>query len=190
MGIVLGIDYSLNCPSMCLLDGQSREWFVNYRKDGKSYPTLPNATVNWTHSRTENELDRISELAGWVLLVIEMKYPQVVVIEDYAFGAKGSSLTHLAENAGYLKVMLRRMHPELPVVLLPPTKMKKLATGKGNARKELIWASFIAKFPEYASWAKLCHPKAEGVGSPCADIADSYFLAEYQYNEIQKTKVT
>ena len=175
MKTVVGIDYSYTCPAVCVLSETPR-WFVHYKKDGKPYPDLP--LVTWSRSATTDEIPRFIELATWVLDIVTVVQPDFVVLEDYAFGAAGR-LTQLSENAGTLKVKLYEHYPQLPLHVVAPTTMKKFATGRGIATKDDIWAAFIKRWPDYAEWAKLCHPKSLRVGSPVADIADSYFLADY-----------
>lgn len=139
--------------------------------------------VFWTRSTTKDEIDRFVELRDWVIRTIGSNVtivPDKIVIEDYSFGAKGNSLTHLAENMGILKAGLRSAFPVYTQIsVLAPTTIKKFATGSGKADKDDMWKAFVSDFPEYKKWQLLCHPKAEKVGSPCADIADSYFLAKY-----------
>jgi len=173
---VLGIDYSMSCPALCLTNGTTHRWWVNYRLTGKPYGELPNIT--WTPSTTEGDVPRYIELAAWVLAVVTATQPSAIVLEDYAFGAQGR-LTQLSENAGTLKVMLHKHHQNIPFHIVAPTTMKKFATGRGIATKDDIWAAFIQREPHAEPWAKLCHPKALRIGSPVADIADAYFLAQY-----------
>lgn len=173
---LLGIDYSVQCPALCLTDGTTHQWFVNYRLRGKPYPSMP--TVDWTVSTTEGDLPRFLELADWVVRVVRDTAPDHIALEDYAFSRAGR-LTQLGENCGILKGDLWRQFPHIPLHIIGPTTMKKFATGKGFATKDEIWAAFIAREPHAAPWAKLCHPKAAKIGSPVADIADAYFLAQY-----------
>lgn len=176
---ILGIDYSYTCPAVCVLPckptGNAR-WYVNYKKDGKPYPDLTN--VQWSLSTTETEIPRYLELALWVIEIVKNAQPNLIVLEDYAFGANGR-LTQLSENAGTLKVKLYEQFPDIPLRVVAPTTMKKFATGRGIATKDDIWAAFIKQVPHTEPWAKICHPKALRIGSPVADIADSYFLAQY-----------
>ena len=180
MSIVIGIDYSVNCPAVAALDTKTEkvQWHVNYRKiDGNPYPDL-GKEVEWTRSTTTDELSRFIELSNWVTNIALCVIPNIIVIEAYSFNAKGN-ITMLAENTGILKAALHEQFPANPVHVVAPTSMKKFATGSGRADKDGIWAAFIKVFPQYAVWQSLCHPKAKKVGSPVADIADSYFLAQY-----------
>lgn len=172
----LGIDYSVTCPALCLTDGTTHRWWVNYKLHGRPFTELPN--VAWSPSTTEGELPRFLELTEWVSRVVRETQPQHIILEDYAFSRAGR-LTQLGENGGILKAELYRQHRSIPLHIVAPTSMKKFATGKGIATKEDVWAAFIKHEPHAESWAKICHPKSEKITSPVADIADSYFLAQY-----------
>jgi len=173
---ILGIDYSFTCPAVCAFTQHQPKWFVHYKKEGKPYPDLPNVT--WSISSATTEIKRYIELAEWVLDIMRLMSPACVVLEDYAFSANGR-ITQLSENTGTLKVKLHEHYPNVPVHIVAPSTIKKFATGRGIATKDDVWKAFIAKRPETTDWAKLCHPKAMKIGSPTADIADAYFLANY-----------
>lgn len=179
MATILGIDYSVTCPALCLTDGSTHQWWVNYKLHGKPFKPLP--SVEWTASTTEGELPRFLELAEWVARVVKKTSPSHIVLEDYAFSRAGR-LTQLGENAGILKAELFRNFPKIPFHIVGPTVMKKFACGKGIATKDDIWAAFLKREPHAAEWSTICHPKALRIGSPVADIADSYFLAQYGHH--------
>ena len=69
--------------------------------------------------------DSISDWAVELLIGCNM-----VALEDYAYGAKGR-VFHIAENTGVLKYKLWQQ--SIPLDVVQPTKVKKFATGKGNA---------------------------------------------------------
>lgn len=52
------------------------------------------------------------------------------------------------------------------ISIIPPTTLKKFATGKGNAKKDAILESFYLLFPEFEKSTK------------DDDIADAYFLSQ------------
>lgn len=188
---ILAIDYSINCPALCYLNGTEIKWYVNYRKDSKSdYPILPNSNIEWVRSYTEDPIDRFIELSEWATKRIAFHLPEVVILEDYAFSGKGK-ITMLSENIGIFKAAFRRRLFQFKLELVAPTKMKKFATNKGNADKAQIWDAFLQKFPECSEWPKIVNPKSKSVAinSPLADIADSYFLATYGLQKYGITKI-
>ncbi len=174
---VLGVDYSINCPAVCAIGvATAPVWWVNYRRAGKSYPHIE--SIHWTHSDIDDPIRRYLELAQWVSSIVTTIQPDLVVLEDYAFGAPGR-LTALGENMGILKAQLHVYHATVPVHVVGPRTMKKFATASGNASKDDIWAAFTRTFPHAHGWHTTCHPKMTTVGSPMADVADAYFLAQY-----------
>jgi len=69
---------------------------------------------------------------------------QLVVIEGYSFGSQGRSVFQIAELGGILRWKLHRM--EVPFVDVPPSTLKKYATGIGNANKDVMIAAAIRRF--------------------------------------------
>ena len=76
-------------------------------------------------------MTRISEV--WVKLekVLCEQDPAFVVIEGYAYMAKGNTLTKLVETGAII-----RWHMWCPYIEVAPTMLKKFTTNKGNANKE------------------------------------------------------
>lgn len=67
----------------------------------------------------------------------------LVVIEGYAWGAKGSSVISLGELGGVVRVALA--DSGFTYVEVNPSTVKKFATGKGNAKKDEMLAASIRK---------------------------------------------
>ena len=80
----------------------------------------------------------------------------------------------IAENTAILKFKIYQAKIEYRIV--PPTTLKKFATGKGNADKLMMYEAFVKK-TNYDP-RKILNSEAK-LGSPFTDIADSYWLAEY-----------
>ena len=89
------------------------------------------------------------------------------MIEDYSFGSKGR-VFNLAENCGLLKYMLFKKGYRFFTV--PPTVVKKFATGKGNANKEAMVK---------AAQEKYGYP---GTDDNVADALHIWHLAEKTFN--------
>jgi crossover junction endodeoxyribonuclease RuvC len=68
---------------------------------------------------------------------------ELVVIEGYAFGAKGSAVINLGELGGVIRLALADAGK--PYVEVPPACVKLFATGKGNAKKDEVLAAAIRK---------------------------------------------
>jgi hypothetical protein len=83
---------------------------------------------------------------------------------------------HIAENTAILKYNLWDAQIEFDII--PPTVIKKFATGKGNANKEKMYEAFVNENPgvDLRSWLT---PRSSNVISPVSDIVDAYFIAKY-----------
>ena len=77
--------------------------------------------------------------------------------------AELSALNYLIREACYKR--------KIKFIILPPTKVKKFATGNGQADKELMTESFFVLNPSMREVSK--YIKID-------DIADSYFMAMYE----------
>ena len=98
-------------------------------------------------------------------------------IEGYAYATVGKShVRSIAENTGLLKNKMWKLR--VPFTSFPPTVIKKYATGKGNANKELMYESFVNELLTPLDLKERLTPKAKKVISPISDIVDSYFIAK------------
>lgn len=67
----------------------------------------------------------------------------LIVCEGYAYHAKGRAAVSLGELGGVLRLTAQDAGTAL--VEVPPTVVKKLATGKGNASKEAVLAAAVRR---------------------------------------------
>lgn len=67
----------------------------------------------------------------------------LVLREGYAFGAKGSAIFDIAELGGVVRLTLYCR--KRPLVEIPPSVVKKLATGNGGAKKDAVLAAAIRR---------------------------------------------
>lgn len=115
-----------------------------------------------------------------ILLHKKRSWKPSVFIEDYAFAAKGL-VFHIGENTGLLKNKLHKLRIEFNVV--PPTKVKKLAVGKGNAKKDDLYKQFESETSlnllELFQLSKMD-------ANPISDIVDSYFICKYGFELTQE----
>lgn len=122
---ILGIDPSLTNTGLCWGDG--RAW------DTASFPFKhPKGTET---QALENRVKRIDELTLRVECQLEVCKPAMALIESYSFGSRNKG-EYLGEFGGMLRSMLIKNVSK--VVEVAPTMVKKFATGKGNAKKEVI----------------------------------------------------
>lgn len=197
MNTIIGVDYSISSPCICILD-PSREFaksqflFLSTRKRDET-PALPNIRAE-LHKPYNTEQERYDHISNTMVYFITSNAHQgaTVCIEDYAMGAKGK-VYNIAENTGLFKHKLHRLN--IPMIFAAPTVIKKHATGKGNADKAKMLEAFTGRgnpnlMPCYFG------DKKTKVDSPVSDIVDAYFLALYGFdclnslnsNEIGKKK--
>jgi len=68
--------------------------------------------------------------------IIDTYQPEVMVLEDQFLGRNAKTLKTLSWVRGV--VMLLAAQNEIPIVVITPTEIKQITTGKGNASKEDI----------------------------------------------------
>lgn len=68
----------------------------------------------------------------------------LVAIEGYSFGSQGRAVFDVAELGGCVRFLLYRLG--VPWVDVPPSCLKKYATGKGNSGKDEMIAAAIRRF--------------------------------------------
>jgi len=176
MTIVVGIDYSLTSPCVCVSrDKTFSNSFFYYLNDRKSVQGVCHNIFGDQHEEYLTDQQRYENIAEWVLTILAdfSKEEVVVLIEDYSFGSKGK-VFNLAENCGIMKYMLYKAGYKFFTV--PPTVVKKYATGKGNATKDKMYEQFVADTG--VDLHKIISPTTK-LGSPSTDIVDAWYIARY-----------
>ena len=173
---IAGIDYSTTSPSICVKVGDSWDihfltlkktladeyWHQPFLFFGHSLPNIP-VTIS-----------RYKYISSWAMDVIKSYDVNAVILEDYAYAATGR-VFNIGENTGILKYRL--LHKDIPFYEVPPTVIKKYATGKGNAKKEMMLSNFIT------TTGVNIHDVMNYAGdNPISDIVDSFFICEYAIN--------
>jgi Holliday junction resolvasome RuvABC endonuclease subunit len=137
------------------------------------------------HDEYLTDQERYENIASWVLTILADfdKKDLVIMIEDYSFGSKGK-VFNLAENCGILKYMLYKNGYRFFTV--PPTVVKKFATGKGNATKEKMYEKFVND--TFVELHSIISPTTK-LGSPTTDIVDAWYIARYMFEMNSKKEV-
>jgi Holliday junction resolvasome RuvABC endonuclease subunit len=129
------------------------------------------------HSEYKTQEERFHQISDYFIKQLErlrVSPNTPVYIEDYSMGSKGR-VFHIAENTGLLKHKLWALN--YGITTIPPTVIKKVATGKGNAKKEQMYEAFVKQ-----TGIKLqTMGSGKNIGSPVSDIVDAYFIAQYGY---------
>jgi len=183
----IGIDYSLNSPAICISNGS---WNFNdcnfyYLTDKvKWHGEILNNIKGTPHKPYSNPISRFNNLSNWVFKTIFESditfYDRnsfKVFLEGYSYGSKGQALFQIAENCGILKWNF--MTRSIPYEIIPPAIVKKGATGKGNANKELMYDQFCKD----TKTDLIGEFKMNTLGNPITDIVDAYYIAKCGVNE-------
>ena len=179
-----GIDYSLTSPAICvwkqnvdrLFDFDSCDLYYLETAQRLKRANIgilnlhPEPYPDW-----ETEEQRHDLLSDWAMSCIQ---GCEVFIEGYAFATSGKShVRSVAENSGLLKHKMYKSNQKFTSV--PPTVIKKYATGKGNANKEVMYEAFNAELLTPPDLKTTLKPKSTKLTSPVTDIVDAYFIAKW-----------
>jgi hypothetical protein len=179
--VIAGIDYSLCGPAICVFDGDTfsyKNCSFYYLTDVKKYADAFGGNVFGERFLDWNtEQERYKTIADWAIEIV-MGCSHVAV-EGYAYSATGR-IFHIAENTGLLKYKLYEMG--LPTTIIPPTEVKKYATGKGNADKQMMYDSFVQDTG--AALRLTITPDKKEITSPVSDIVDSYFICKKLFDSL------
>ena len=181
--VIAGVDYSLTSPAICIHDGE--EWsydnctFYYLVNNEKFLNREDEQYVASIYPAYREDVERFHLLSEWSVGNILGHSTDTVALEGYAFGAVGR-VFQIAENGGLLKHKL--WSEEIPVEVYPPTMIKKFATDKGNATKEMM----VEAFEKEASVD--IREKCGVVNkqwNPISDIVDAYYIAKFGFTQIK-----
>tara|TARA_B110000196_G_C20933165_1_gene560902 strand:- start:276 stop:782 length:507 start_codon:yes stop_codon:yes gene_type:complete len=128
----------------------------------------------------ETEEQRHDLLSEWALKCIRGCN---VFIEGYAFATSGKShVRSVAENSGLLKHKMYKAKQSF--ISIPPTVIKKFATDKGNANKEIMHEFFVKESDAPSNLKTILRPKSTKLTSPITDIVDAYWICKYGWKEL------
>ena len=179
---IIGIDYSLTSPAICVnIDGGAGLMFYYLTNKKKWTGVISEEIVGYEHKEWTDPIQRFKYMSDFAMDIISPLLNPKVFIEGYSFGSKGQGLFQIAENCGILKYRLQE--EQIPYATVVPSVVKKGATGKGNADKDMMYEAFVKE--TNMDLKKLFD--TEKVGNPISDIADSYFIQKVGY-ENSKSK--
>ena len=183
---IVGIDYSLTSPAVCVnIDGDAGLMFYYLTNKKKYIGNMSEDVVGYEHKEYNSPIQRFTQISDWVFDIISPLINPKVFIEGYSFGSKGQGLFQIAENCGILKYRLEEQN--IPYSTVVPSVVKKGATGKGNADKEMMYDAFVKE--TNIDLKKILD--TDKVGNPVSDIADSYFIQKVGYeNSIKSTETS
>ena len=175
---IVGIDYSMTSPAVCISQATSCDFFdckFYYLTDNKKYDVDFDNIHGDLHKDYNTDQQRYYNITKWVLSLLQPG--DKIYIEGYSMGSTGM-VFNIAENAGLLKHYLWKENYDFYTVA--PTTIKKFATGKGNANKDMLQQVFEQQ-TGYSIKQKL--DMTEKQWNPSSDIIDSYFICKYGHKE-------
>ena len=180
---IIGIDYSLTSPAICITKDfkfeNSQFFFLTNKK--KHIGPMTKNIFGFEHNEYDTPIRRFSQISDWAFDTIKEVFhsPLKVFIEGYSFGSKGQAVFQIAENCGILKYRLQEHGIDYETIV--PSVVKKGATGKGNADKDLMYESFSKE--TNTDLKKVFD--VEKIGNPVSDIVDSFYIAKVGYENIK-----
>ena len=184
---IAGIDYSLTSPAICIYTEEESDRYFDFDRcmlyylsnNKKQQQLASRCGINNIRAEPypewQSEEERHDALSSWAISII--KGCSEVFIEGYAFATSAQAgVRSIAENTGLLKHKMWKQ--KIKFSTYPPTVVKKFATGKGNANKELMYESFVDELLTPTDLKELLTPKATKVINPISDLVDAYFIAK------------
>ena len=175
---VVGIDYSLSSPCICVFDGDEFRYDLcrfYYLTNNKKYDIDIIGIQGDLHRDYLCNEERYDNIAKWTMSLV--KEGDSVYMEGYSMGSTGM-VFNIAENAGLLKNYLWSW--KLDYTIVAPTVIKKFASGKGNSNKERLQECFAE---ETGIDIKKALGMTEKQWNPSSDIVDAYYICKYGYHQ-------
>jgi hypothetical protein len=154
---VLGLDMSLKHTGWCLANLASKARSNGLIEPGDKLKGMDR--LNFLRQRVKNLAlyGSVSGLASGEVTPIDAFLRQtplvqapiidcLVLIEGYAFSAKGSSGISLGELGGVVRMAL--FDGNIKFVEVTPTQVKKFVTGAGNSPKNIMLKEMLRRFDE------------------------------------------
>lgn len=104
-------------------------------------------------------------------------YPEMTYLESYSYASTGKAFS-IGENTGVLKNKLWTLDVNFEIIA--PTVIKKYATGKGNANKELLEQCFRE---ETGIDIRSIMDQSDRSDNPSSDLIDAYYICKYGFSQ-------
>jgi len=153
--IVLGIDQSFNSSGIVVMVNDN----IIHCECFKS-------------NKEKNRFGQAYEIAMYIGGVVDKFKPNVIGIEGIAFGTRGNILIDLS-GLQYAIIICMQEIKKQKVQIIPPTTLKKFATGSGKASKqEMIDA---LPYDVLDKFLKMGYKKTTGI----SDLSDAFWICKY-----------
>lgn len=133
--------------------------------------------ITGTHFiKPTNQMKRFDLISDWIMERISDC--DHVMLEGYSMGSRAGMAFTIGENTAFLKYKCYKKNLDLRTC--PPSSLKKFASEKGNADKDMMYDAFIKETKQ--DLRKVFNYKAKKIGNPISDIVDSYYLCSYLWS--------
>jgi Holliday junction resolvasome RuvABC endonuclease subunit len=171
----------MTSPALCVYNTESGEFsFDNctfyFLTQSKKYE-IDTENIHGMLFEYGDEMQRYDIISSYFLDRIMENEVDKVYMEDYSMGSKGR-VFHIAENTGVLKY--RMWSFGIPFQTIPPTVIKKFASGKGNANKERMQEVFEE---QNEMKLKQLFNMTDKQWNPSSDLIDAYYICKYGLND-------
>ena len=179
---LIGIDYSLNSPAICISTNGGTAfsdcYFYYLTSKKKHIGKMLENVIGYEHKEFKSPIERFTNLSIWFLhllnTLLKKHKNKHIFIEGYSYGSKGQAVFQIAENGGILKYRLQKRFTCKTIV---PSVVKKLATGKGNADKQKMYEAFTRT--QGVDLMKAFDQQT--LNNPVTDVIDSYNIMRAGY---------
>ncbi len=165
--VTMGIDQSLTCTGVVI---------TQIDRDGiKSI--LHQEAISTVKTELEPIPDTIvrATVIGDRLASLQAQYmPDYIALENLSYGSVGNATRNLAILFGVICTKMDMLHPSV----VPPTSLKKFATGNGKATKKDMLEAIAQSDASFFSLLNRMTIKAGKY-----DLADAYWIAKWVENE-------
>ena len=182
--VKIGIDPSINSTGICVDLGDKQYiyynivshatkklkqfkhdnvYIIDYGKQVEKYDDYPSKE----HQKTNN----IFSICAAIKEIISKYNPDVILMEGVSYGSTGSAaLVDLAGLNFAIRMSIRNLNSSVPLIIIPPTSVKKFAVANGQADKCVI----------VDAWKRIDKNIADITDIKIDDLADSFFISQYK----------
>jgi Holliday junction resolvasome RuvABC endonuclease subunit len=164
---VLGVDPSLNGAGFVLMQNFKVidfKFFTTVSKIENQFPQHAFFNKDFGPARLDKIFVAYQDM-------LQASFPSYIAIEDYAYGAKSNSIFQIGGLGEMLR--LQSYRAGIPYRDYEPSKVKKYATGKGNAEKsQMVLEAFKEGFD------------VGPYGKSGEDLADAFWIARMLSDEV------
>ena len=181
--ILLGFDFSITGPSLCIHESNDDSFsfnncrFIYITKTKKYADIFLNGQLTGVHydGTGKHWTSRFDYLSDVFMKEISKYNVKIAAIEGYSMGSKNGRITDIAECTGILKYKMYKAG--IQMIVPAPTEIKKFFTGKGSADKTAMYNQWLAE--TNVNLVELMAYDKKKIESPVSDIVDSYAVCKF-----------